>query len=240
VRPHRPGVAGSRDDEPGGLYAQLSQDLPTALARAFDQAAINGKDLRTGSAGPFADYLAQTPNSVALGTANAAAGGIYTDLLTGAGKVVNKNYGFTGFAADPRMAIDAGLSIDSNGRPLFQSANDGASLLAATGGRGTLAGLPAFVSQGVSGLYWREGDKIQTITLVGTPTGGTFDLMSGGNTATLAYNATTGTVQTAVRAWGGIYATCHRVRLGRRARRSRSPTSRRTWPVARRRSRCRS
>jgi HK97 family phage major capsid protein len=54
---------------PGGAYDQLVNDLPTAIARAFDYAAINGKSLRTGSAGPFAEYLAQTPNSVALGTA---------------------------------------------------------------------------------------------------------------------------------------------------------------------------
>jgi hypothetical protein len=51
---------------PAGLYAQLEQDLPTAIARAFDQAAINGKDLRSGGAGPFGDYLSQTPNTVAL------------------------------------------------------------------------------------------------------------------------------------------------------------------------------
>jgi HK97 family phage major capsid protein len=29
---------------PAGLYSQLQQDLPTAIGRAFDQAAINGKD----------------------------------------------------------------------------------------------------------------------------------------------------------------------------------------------------
>jgi hypothetical protein len=31
-----------------GLYTQLRQDLPTAIARAFDYAAIHGLDLRTG------------------------------------------------------------------------------------------------------------------------------------------------------------------------------------------------
>jgi hypothetical protein len=93
---------------PAGVYDQLAQDLPTAIARSFDYAAINGKSLRTGNAGPFGDYLALSSNTVALGTAAANAGGIYTDLLSGAGKVVDKNYGFTGFAADPRMAIDAG------------------------------------------------------------------------------------------------------------------------------------
>ena len=32
---------------PGGLYDQMVQDLPTAIARAFDYAVINGKSLRT-------------------------------------------------------------------------------------------------------------------------------------------------------------------------------------------------
>lgn len=190
---------------PAGLYDQLAQDLPTAIARSFDYAAINGKSLRTGSAGPFTDYLAQSSNTVALGTAGSS-GGVYVDLLTGAGKVVDKNYSFSGFAVDPRMAIDAGLSIDGNGRPIFQSANDGASLLAATAGRGTLAGFPAAVNQGVSGKYWRAGDQTQTVTINGTPTGGTFTLKSGGNTASLAYNAAASTVQTAIQGWGGIYS----------------------------------
>jgi HK97 family phage major capsid protein len=46
---------------PAGLYDQLVQDLPTAIGRAFDYAAIHGLDLKTGGAGPFSDYLALTP-----------------------------------------------------------------------------------------------------------------------------------------------------------------------------------
>jgi hypothetical protein len=42
---------------PAGLYDQLQQDLPTAISRAFDYAAINGKSIRTGAAGPFSDNL---------------------------------------------------------------------------------------------------------------------------------------------------------------------------------------
>src|SRR3954453_23762373 len=104
---------------PAGIYEQVLNDLPTAIARAFDFAAINGKSLRTGNAGPFAEYLAQTPNSVALGTAANTAGGLYNDLMTGVGKVVDTNYDFTGFAADKRMLVDAALSPDSIGRPIF-------------------------------------------------------------------------------------------------------------------------
>jgi len=185
---------------PAGLLDQLQSDLPTAIARAFDQACINGKDSRTGGAGPFSEYLAMTPNSVALGTASQATGGLYADIINGVGKVVNKNYDFTGIAADPRFKVDALLQTDTQGRPLFNDANG------ANPNSGSLAGFPTRFSKGVSGLYWRAGDTVQTVTINGTPTGGTFVLSSGGNSATIAYNAAASTVQTAIQAWGGIYA----------------------------------
>jgi Phage capsid family len=184
-----------------GLYAQIEADLPTSLARSFDQAAINGKDLRSGGAGPFSDYLAMANNTVALGTATQATGGLYTDIVNGAGKVVDRNFDFTGIAADPRFKIDAMLQTDTLGRPLFvdQINNAGNS-------EGTLAGFPASFSKGVSGKYWRAGDATQVVTINGVPTGGTFLLQSGGNSAPIAYNAAAATVQTAVQAWGGVYA----------------------------------
>jgi hypothetical protein len=185
---------------PGGVLDQLQSDLPTAIARAFDQACINGKDSRTGGAGPFSEYLAMTPNSVALGTASQATGGIYADVINGVGKVVNKNFDFTGIAADPRFKVDALLQTDTQGRPLFNDANNG------DPNGGTIAGFPTRFSKGVSGLYWRAGDTVQTVTINGTPTGGTFVLSSGGNSATIAYNAAAATVQTAIQAWGGIYS----------------------------------
>ena len=90
-----------------GLYAQLRQDLPTAIARAFDHAAIHGVDLRTGGAGPFADYLKDGATSIELGTTSAANGGVYVDLVNGEKAVVDAGYDFTGFAADPRLRPDA-------------------------------------------------------------------------------------------------------------------------------------
>jgi hypothetical protein len=182
---------------PGGLYEQLQQDLPTALARAFDYASIAGKSIRTGGAGPFSDYIALTPNTVALGTAAQNVGGIYTDLVTAAGKVVDSNYDMTGWAADPRLKIDAMLQTDTQGRPL----------LGEIGGAQTLLGWPAFFNKGVSGRYWRAGDQVQTITISGTPTGGTFTVASGGNTFQAAYNITPANLQTAIQAWGGVYST---------------------------------
>jgi len=190
---------------PAGLYDQLAQDLPTAIARAFDYAAINGKSLRTGAAGPFADNLtALASSSVALGTATQANGGLYNDIVTGVGKVVDKNFDFTGIAADPRFKVDALLQTDTQGRPLF---NDAHSTATSGPGGGQLAGYPAYFNKGISGKYWRAGDATQTVTINGTPTGGTFKLSSGGNSADIAYNAAASTVQTAIQAWGGVYAT---------------------------------
>jgi hypothetical protein len=124
--------------------------------------------------------------------------------VTGAGKVVDKNFDFTGIAADPRFKVDALLQTDTQGRPLFNDTHS----TSTNSGDGTLAGYPVSFNQGVSGRYWRGGDSTQTVTINGTPTGGTFVLSSGGNSATLAYNAaSTTTVQSAVQAWGGIYAT---------------------------------
>jgi hypothetical protein len=136
-RPARP-VSRTRSSRPtpAACYA-TPEDLPTAIARAFDQAAINGKDIRTGGAGPFSEYLAQTGSTVALGTAAQSTGGLYADIVNGVGKVVDKNYDFTGIAADPRFKVDALLQTDTQGRPLFNDANS------ADPNGGSLAGFPA-------------------------------------------------------------------------------------------------
>jgi hypothetical protein len=189
---------------PGGLYAQLQQDLPTAIARAFDYAAIAGKSIRTGAAGPFADYLALTPNTVSLGTTAQGSGGLYADLVTGVGKVVDNNYDMTGWAADPRLRVDAMLATDTQGRPIFGTENvDVTSGIAQT----SLLGWPAFFNKGVSGRYWRAGNSVQTITQSGSATGGSYVIGAGGNSLSVAFNAAAATVQTGVQAWGGIFST---------------------------------
>lgn len=185
-----------------GLFSQLQQDLPTAISRAFDYAAIHGKDLASGGAGPFSDYLAKTPNAVTVGTASAATGGVYTDLWNGVSDVLNGAvpYDFTGFAADPRLRPELAKSVDANGRPLFVSnmldANSGVS-------SDTLIGYPVAFNPGVSGKYWRQAGTTWTVTVNGSPTGGTFTLTIGGyTTSAIAYNASAATVQTAIRALG--------------------------------------
>lgn len=185
-----------------GLYAQLQQDLPVAIARAFDHAAIHGKDLRTGGAGPFADYLLQTPNSQELGTTAQGSGGNYADLVKGEAQIVHAGYDFTGFAADPRLKPTLKLQTDTQGRPIWVD-NPAMGTNA-----GDLIGYPAFYNRGVSGSYRRSGNKVQIVTITGTPTGGTFTITSSldGQSYAAAYNAAAATIQTNLRLFGGPFA----------------------------------
>ena len=189
------------DTNAAGLYAQLRQDLPTAIARAFDHAAIHGVDLRTGGAGPFADYLKEGANSVELGTATQANGGLYADLVGGEQQVVNAGYDFTGIAADPRLRPMLKLGVDTTGRPIWvDSPQQGLN-------SGSVIGVPTYFNRGVSGFYQRHGHRVQTVTITGSPTGGTFTLTgNGATTGTIAFNAASSTVQTAVRTLGGDFS----------------------------------
>lgn len=187
-----------------GVYEQLQQDLPVAIARAFDHAAIHGLDLRTGGAGPFTDYLKMTSNTYEIGTNNQAAGGIYADFVNAEKLVVDDNYDFTGWAVDPRVRPQAKLSVDSTGRPIWVDTPQEAL------NSGSLIGYPAYYNRGVSGGYRRNGNNVQVVTITGTPTGGTYTLTATVNgatvtTGTIAFNASAGTVQTAVRTLGGPF-----------------------------------
>lgn len=180
---------------PAGLFAQLQQDLPLAISRAFDHACIHGKDLRTGGAGPFDDYLLKGASSIELGTASQATGGIRTDLVNGEKLVVDANFDFSGFAADPRLRPTLKLATDTTGRSLMP--DDATSLI----------GYPVSFNRGISGKYRRHGSRVQVVTVTGTPTGGTFTLAIGGAvTSALAYNAAASAVQAAIRALGSLWA----------------------------------
>jgi hypothetical protein len=193
---------------PAGIYDQLVEDLPTAIARAFDYAAIHGLDLKSGGAGPFSDYLAKTPFSQVIGSTTAANGGVYADLVKGVQTMINAgntNYDFTGFAADKRLKPELALSMDLQGRPLmvdnpYVGVNNGSNNM---NGFGSLIGYPAFYNNGVSGKYVRNGDSSQTLTITGVPTGGSFTLNVGGIlTGAIAFNANAAAIQAAIAALG--------------------------------------
>jgi hypothetical protein len=195
---------------PAGMYEQVVNDLPTALARAFDYAAINGKSLRTGNAGPFPDYLSQGGNTGRARHRGGERGGLYTDLVTGAGKVIDKQLRLHRVR---RRQADAHRR-DAVGRRQRSAAVHRHRHRPRARRRSTApppaAGrwrLPAFFSPGrvrevlAAGRQrpgrhdQRHPDRRHVQPLLG------WQLGDPG-----VQRASTTTVQTAIRAWGGIYA----------------------------------
>ncbi|MFF7023051.1 phage major capsid protein [Streptomyces klenkii] len=142
----------------GGLWTQLQTDLPTAFARAFDHAAIHGKTMK-GATGPFADYLASTTKSVALGTASQGTGGVWADIVHGMAEVIDDNWDYTGTVADYRLKPTLLLATDTTGRPILVDAQTPGTDMAAAG---TLVGEPLAYSRSVSGKQRRQSASTDT------------------------------------------------------------------------------
>ena len=142
----------------GGLYDQLQKDLPTAFARAFDHATIHGKTMK-GAAGPFTEYLAATSNTVALGTATQAQGGIWADFVNGMAEVVDDDWDYTGTVADHRLKPSLLLATDTTGRPILVDTQTPGTNMAAAG---TLIGEPLAYSRSVSGKQRRQSASVDS------------------------------------------------------------------------------
>lgn len=142
----------------GGLYDQLQKDLPTAFARAFDHATIHGKTMK-GAAGPFTEYLAATSNTVALGTATQAQGGIWADFVNGMAEVVDDDWDYTGTIADHRLKPSLLLATDTTGRPILVDTQTPGTNMAAAG---TLIGEPLAYSRSVSGKQRRQSASVDS------------------------------------------------------------------------------
>lgn len=142
----------------GGLYDQLQKDLPTAFARAFDHATIHGKTMK-GAAGPFTEYLAATSNTVALGTATQAQGGIWADFVNGMAEVVDSDWDYTGTVADHRLKPSLLLATDTTGRPILVDTQTPGTNMAAAG---TLIGEPLAYSRSVSGKQRRQSASVDS------------------------------------------------------------------------------
>jgi hypothetical protein len=177
---------------PASLYDQLTQDLPTAISRAFDYAAIHGRAIN-GGPGPFGDYLAETSNSVTLGTTAQGSGGLYTDIVNGEALVEANSYDFTGFAADPRIRSQLKTATTTQGLPLFvPNLVNGGGIGDGATGNGSLDGFPIAYNRGVGGKLWRQSNvNTRSVTVSTTSastavvvTTGAFDAGDVGKTIT--------------------------------------------------------
>lgn len=133
---------------PGSYFDNLYEMLRGSITRAIDLAVFHGKNGLSNSVIPGVEYIDQTENTVRLGTAKAADGGLRTDLLAGWEKVVAARGGFTGFAADDRLIARTMGAVGPGGALLF--AHNGEVDLKDK--QGTLLGLPvAYNLESVSG-----------------------------------------------------------------------------------------
>jgi HK97 family phage major capsid protein len=108
---------------PAGVWDNIGEDLSDAITRAFDLAIIHGRSAKTGGEIAGVEYINQTANRIALGTADTLEGGLSADLIEGYNLVVNGDQtfnDFNGFIADPRFRGQLMSAVDSQGRPIYQ------------------------------------------------------------------------------------------------------------------------
>lgn len=145
-------------DERVNLFGMLRPKIAEAFAAAFDAATM------AGTSTPFANYLLQTTNSVEIGTATQANGGIYKDLVNAMGTVVaeGKNYRVNGWAADYTAETLLLGATDTTGRPIFNAdANVGIF-------GGSLLSRPVYY-----------GENVGTPVVTGTPNTGGVQMIGG-------------------------------------------------------------
>ncbi|MFD5599184.1 phage major capsid protein [Leucobacter sp. NPDC058333] len=132
---------------PANILANIQADLGNSITRAVDLAVLHGTNAVTGDIAGM-ESLADTTNSVALGTTAVSAGGIGKDLLTGYDLVVNSDspYAeFDGFAAHKSIRTELAGAVDAQGRPVFSAGWD------LKAGIDNVMGLPTAYSNIVNG-----------------------------------------------------------------------------------------
>jgi HK97 family phage major capsid protein len=142
---------------PGGYVTRMRDLMAEAFAIAFDRAGFHdeGPD-GTAGGGPFATNLDGATKVSEIGAANAAAGGVHTDLINAMTDIVSdtdstgRRYRLTGFALDAVLEPVLRGSVDSTGRPLLSDLPTNANSSAIGLGQGSILGRPAFVGEGVA------------------------------------------------------------------------------------------
>ncbi|WP_297346210.1 phage major capsid protein [uncultured Mobiluncus sp.] len=139
----------ARQANPLAYLNMLESQAREAVSRAIDMAVIHGKNALTNTDIAGVEPIAKTANSVTLGTANAAAGGLTADLLAGYELVANKKGKITGWAGDERMRLKLFQAVDTYGRPIYSTTARGGVDLKDP--MGDLLGLPLTYGDAVCG-----------------------------------------------------------------------------------------
>jgi len=130
---------------PGNYMEILRGDIAEAFAVAFDNAVLHG------TASPFGtgQELDATTKAVALGTATAAKGGVYGDIVAGLNALVTDGKKLTGFLFSREVEPTFLGATDTVGRPLFIDAPPASTTTQAVTG-GSVIGRPAYLGDNVA------------------------------------------------------------------------------------------
>lgn len=130
------------------LLDTLRPDIAEAFASAFDAAAIFG------TATPFANYLVETTNEVALGTGAS----YYVDAVSLASEISGDGHALNGWLIGEQGQWTLAAGVDSEGRPILTTVND------PDGGiSGRLLNRPAFIGAEVDGTSADVGDGVNDV-----------------------------------------------------------------------------
>jgi HK97 family phage major capsid protein len=139
---------------PGSYLEILRADLAEAVAVAFDKAALHGTNSPFGSG----NNIDATTKSVALGTAAAAKGSVYGDVVAGLDALAKADKKLTGFLFDRQVEPLFLGSVDTAGRPLFVDAPPLSSTTQVVTG-GSLIGRPSYLGDNVKYTPTAPGSK---------------------------------------------------------------------------------
>ncbi len=143
----------ARIANPSGYLDTFVESLSGAVTKAVDMAVIHGKNALNNATIAGVEYLAQTTNSVELGTAAVNAGGLTADFLAGYDAVVNAGYDFDALIADPRLRSQLIGAVDAQGRPVYSTQVD------LNAGMGNFLGLPVAYGKTVGGAIGATPDQ---------------------------------------------------------------------------------
>lgn len=155
----------ARRKNPVGYLGYLEKTAADAIRRAIDMAVLHGKNALTGAALEGVEYVAQTGNSIDLGTTDAAGGGLTGDILAAYDLVLQDGGDISAFVADPLMRTKLMRATTKDGLPVYNAYGDrsrgGIDL---TDPMGDLLGVPVAYSKAVSGKMGAvEDTKIRMI-----------------------------------------------------------------------------
>ena len=148
-----------RRANPAEFLTKYQEWVTSAVRRSSDMAVIHGKNALTVTDIPGVEAIISTTNSVTLGTAAKADGGLSADILGGVSLIEDTtDFAVNGFMADKSMRLKLLSATDVHGRPIYTMGANGRGGVSLQDQVGDLFGVPMAYSDTVSGKIGKVED----------------------------------------------------------------------------------